>query len=321
MKRILPALLTALILLLSACSQGLDISAKPEDPRTVVRIGSTKINRDYYYYVFMNTWNDLCGGERDIIYGDPVMQAELNDRVLETLSRNTAIEQLAKKYGVKLTQEDRELIRSRLDALKNDPESDYAESLKENYMTEYTLEYVQSFDVLWSKIYGYVTDIGNGIVPCSEDDVKKSFSEDFSRIKYVMVSAEREDALDIARKVASLTGQTEFEELIRLYNDDPNMAALIDEGYYFIKGQIIPDVESAVEEMEAGQTSPIIDADTGYFIIRKYEPEQSYLDGNYKSVEEKYLAKQFNLMVEEIMNGFSIKYTALYGEFTVFGTE
>ncbi|MBQ9503171.1 MAG: type II secretion system protein, partial [Lentisphaeria bacterium] len=32
-----------------------------------------------------------------------------------------------------------------------------------------------------------------------------------------------------------------------------------------------------------------------------------YLDGNYKSVEEKYLAKQFNLMVEEIMDGFSIK--------------
>ncbi|MBO4770452.1 MAG: peptidylprolyl isomerase [Clostridia bacterium] len=321
MKKILPAILMVFVLALSSCSQVLDISAKPEDSRTVVRIGSTKINRDYYYYVFMNTWSDLCGGDMDLIYGDPVMQAELNDMVLETLSRNTAIEQLAKKHGVKLTSEEKELIKSRLDALKNDPESDYAESLKSNYMTEYTLEYVQSFEVLWGKVYSYVTDIGNGIVPCSGDDVKKSFSEDFGRIKYVMVSKDREDALDIARTVATLTDREEFEELIRQYNDDANMDALVDDGYYFIKGQIIPDVEEAVAEMETGQISPVIDTDIGYFIIKKFEPEQSYLDSNYKSVEEKYLAKQFNAMVDEIMDGFSIKYTALYREFTVFKTE
>ena len=73
--------------------------------------------------------------------------------------------------------------------------------------------------------------------------------------------------------------------------------------------------------METGQISPVIDTDIGYFIIKKFEPEQSYLDSNYKSVEEKYLAKQFNAMVDEIMDGFSIKYTALYREFTVFKTE
>lgn len=311
MKKIIIIILVA-VLLLASCSPS------PKDSRTVLKIGDKKINYDYFRYVWMNTRDDLSGGDEIVVQNDYALQMELNDSVLNTLLRNCAIEKVAEKYNISLSKDEKRTIKAWINDQKAAFGDDYEKSLSDCYMNEYLLWYLQCFNSLWSKTYDYVTDITNGIIPCTDELIMDSVRNEFFCIKYIMISDETENARSLADEVRRLCTKRDFEDLISEYNTDDNMKSKIDCGYYFIKGEMIEDIESTVSDMEIGEISPIIDTDSGYFIIRRYKIDERYISENMGDMEEKYLAGRFNEMVEKMIDELEVEYTKLYGKLNVY---
>lgn len=112
----------------------------------------------------------------------------------------------------------------------------------------------------------------------SEDKVKEFYEvhkDDFvtplkMRASHIMVDTE-EEAKEVLQK---LNEGGDFAQLSKQYSKDPSKERGGDIGY-FIKGQLMPQIEEVCLKLEVGQTSDIIRTKFGYHIIRltdKVEP-------------------------------------------------
>ena len=317
MKKILLSLISiSLVLTLFACS------VKPENGKTVLKVGGKNINYDYYRYVFLNTRDDLDGGDRSVWASDIALQLELTDSVLATIRHNRAIELLADEYGVSLSSDEKKEIRQWVSDQKAALGDNWDESLKNAYLTEYMITYLKEFETLWDKIFNYITNEMNGIIRISDNELIDIIPERFTRILFVMIPKDSENALDTAREVRqkALDGE-DFRELAAEYNDPDAVSYNVEDGYYFVEGEILPDVESEIKELEIGEISGIIDTDTGYFIIKRLEIDSNYVDKNLEEFRTNYYARYFNDLVEKIESDIETVPTDYYSELTVFTVE
>lgn len=112
----------------------------------------------------------------------------------------------------------------------------------------------------------------------SEDEIKEFYEahkDDFvtplkMRASHIMVDTE-EGAKEVLQK---LSDGGDFAQLAKEYSKDPSKERGGDIGY-FVKGQLMPQIEEVCLKLEVGQTSDMIRTKFGYHIIRltdKVEP-------------------------------------------------
>ena len=105
----------------------------------------------------------------------------------------------------------------------------------------------------------------------TEDKIKEFYAmhkDDFVtplklRASHIMVDTEAE-ANEVLQK---LKDGGDFAELAKQYSKDPSKARGGDLGY-FIKGQLMPEIEDACFKLQVGQLSDIIKTKFGYHIIK-----------------------------------------------------
>ncbi|MGM9615465.1 MAG: peptidylprolyl isomerase [Oscillospiraceae bacterium] len=76
-----------------------------------------------------------------------------------------------------------------------------------------------------------------------------------------------------------------FDELCAEYTEDTGYAYYPD-GYVFVEGQMVTEFEDAVEAMEVGQLSGLVESDYGYHIIMRIPVEPDAVIGTTSSGEE-----------------------------------
>lgn len=104
------------------------------------------------------------------------------------------------------------------------------------------------------------------------------------RASHIQVETESQ-ANDILQKLKS---GGDFGELARQYSKDPSMQNGGDIGY-FTKGQLLPEIESAVFELKIGEISDLIRTQIGYHIIKltdRIEPHVAELSEVRKKIEK-----------------------------------
>lgn len=307
-----------IIVFLSSCSGP---GPAPSDGRTVLTIGGTKINYDLYRYVFLNTRDDMDGGDHTVWQGDYAAQAELNDAVLEVLTRNTAIEKLAAKYGIKLSADEKREAADAVAAKAAVTGSDGKtgrDLLEDAHMTEYAAYYVSCFTSLWGKIYNHVTNEENGILRFSDEELISAVPEKFTCISYVYIPRDKENALQLALEASEkISGGADFGDIVTEYGSDPDMSARLEHGYYYVEGEIIDGVADEAAALGPGETSGVIDLGQGYFIIRRLPVDMDYVRSDLSTFRTKYLAHLFNVMVDETAAGLDVKYGKPYASLTV----
>jgi len=69
----------------------------------------------------------------------------------------------------------------------------------------------------------------------------------------------------------ALAGE-DFDTLIQTYGEDPGMITYPD-GYTFVRGDMVPEFESATIELEIGEISGLVISDFGIHIIKRTEPD------------------------------------------------
>lgn len=311
MKKIICAVLVFSTLLLCSCSSKI----KPDDNRTVLTVGGSDICYDYFKYVFLNTKYDMDGGDSSFFENSPEKLNELKKSVLETIVNNRAIELLAQKYGVKLTDSEKKSINEYIKDLKKS-DADYKQSMKDAFMTDYTLWYLTSFSQLWSKAYDHITSDESGIIKSDDKTVMEDVPINSRRIRYILIqftSDNKEQKAEKANEALQhvLAGE-DFASLVKTYCEDTNMVSVREEGYYYTRTQILEEIENEVEKLEVGGKSGIIELSFGYIIIERLDIDYDYVEENFNDFITQYKARVFNEMLEEIKKDMSISYTDLW---------
>ncbi|MBQ0101552.1 MAG: peptidylprolyl isomerase [Firmicutes bacterium] len=297
------AIILSCVLLLCSCG------IKPSDDRTVLVLSGKNINHDYYRYVYMNTAAD---------YEDPGEHGdEIAASALKTLIHNRAIELVAEKYGVKLSSDDKKAVNSWYKEQKASvSDEEWQKNLSLNYLTEYLLVSIQEFNTLWQMIYDYYTDEMNMVIRIDDKGLKDMIPEVFHNVMYVMISSDSENAHEKAVQVKALADSGEdFKKLVLEYGEDENMKSLIDSGYYYVDGEIVPSVEDEVKKLNVGDVSDVIETDLGCFVIKVLDIDGEYVDKHLNTFRTDYFAYMFNKEVAETEKKVTVEKKPLYDEF------
>ena len=317
MKKILSLLLVLITMLsLTSCSQ----APKPKDKRVVLTLSGEKIYYDYFRYVFLNTKADMDDGDDSYWTENPEKLDELKESVLETLVHNRAIQLLAKKHKIKLSDSDKKSVLSYIESMKEyDP--NYKEGMEEAFMSDYCLYYLQTFTTLWGKVYDYVTSPESGLVKNDDARVWADIPVNFRRIRYVMIEFDgenKEEKRAVAEAVLEKAQNgDDFVSLIKQYCDEPEMVSGAEEGTYYTIGQFLPEVEDQIEKLSEGQISGIVELPIGFFIFQRLPLDNDYIEDNFADFVEMYTARAFNEMVASIEETIKIKTSKIWDELSI----
>ena len=314
MKKIVSLLLiiAALSTLFISCGKGVKLP-KAENGRTVFTLGGEKIKYDYVRYVYLNTKADMEYGESESYWKDnPEAFEELKEATLETIVHNRAIQMLASRYKITLTEKEKKAVDDALGELKADKKS-WEQAKKENFMTDYVFAYLQRFSVLWGKTYDHVTSPESGIIKSDDETVFEDIPNSVRNIRYVYIEYDetnKEAKKALAEDILARANAGEsFIELIKKHGEDTTMANFIDVGYYYTLGSIDQTVEAEAEKLDFGGISPIIDVKYGFFIVQRAEIDFEYADKNIDIFVDFYVASKFNEMVSEIKESMKMEFS------------
>lgn len=317
MKKIIAILLTLVTLLsLTSCAS----APKPDDKRVVLTIGGEKIYYDYFKYVFLNTKADMDRGDDNYWTENPEQLEILKASVLETLVHNRAIQQLAKKHKIKLSKDEKNSILADIEALK-DADEDYKNGMKEAFLTEYSLYYINSFTTLWGKIYDHVTSPESGLIKSDDKTIKADIPINFRRIRYVLIEFtpenkdEKREAIEEVLEKAQ--DGVDFVYLIEEYCDDPDMVSYAEEGSYFTRGQFVSEAEDEIEKLKENEMSGVLELSAGFFIIQRLPLDNEYIEENFSDFVNMYTARIFNEMVAKLEKNMKIKTSELWDNLSI----
>lgn len=298
-KRVICALLAVVCLFaFTACNKTNNGSENQDVEITndtlVLTIGGMPVDYEEYRYFYLNTKNDMDGGDETYWTDNPDAEAALKESALTTLSQLYAIKTLAAKYDVTVSAEDSEYIDSAIQSMKDSyGEAEFLTMLEDIHCT---LDLYKEINELSYLEYGiYETLTANGDIGMSEEEVKAELlGDDYVRAMHILY-ADKATAEGVLAQAKAATDD-EFYELAQAA-EDPGMIGNT-AGYYFTYNQMVAEFEEACFSMEDGETSDLVETSYGYHIIRRLEKSPEYVDENYDSLASTVLQAKYYEIVD-----------------------
>ncbi len=287
--------------LFSSCAQN----------KTVVgTVNGQPVYYDELYFLVSN----YKGSVEEKTEGDvALMRQELDRLVKENIVKNYAILALCEEYGLKYSD-----IESKIDGELeryiteefNGEKSAFRKSCKEFGLSERYVRYTLGLDLLYEQLPAKYVESGD--VYTKDDDILNYIKENFIRVNHLVLFNDSEDerqanADKMAEAKRLLDGGEKLEALIgRGYSEDFNPSS---NGYYITKGTMIEEYEAAAFALKKGEHSDIISAysenNSGeyvscYYIIKRFEMSDEYLNTNFSSLKNDYYNSVINTDLEEI---------------------
>jgi len=230
--------------------------------RHIVRFSDYAEDIKTLEYIFENQGGDSLGVEA---LGDK----ELRERVLNKLIQNELVYQLAKKYNIKISNEDVEA------EMKKIVEQD---------------ESMENVEKILKSQYGW------GI-----DQFKKKVLEPFLIQQKLQEALAKDESLnyEVKKKAEEVlakvkSGEKSFDELAKEYSEDATAYEGGDLGY-FGRGVMVPEFENEAFALGVGETSGLVLTKYGYHIIKVEEQIK-----NEAGVVEQVRAKHILIRTKEL---------------------
>lgn len=138
----------------------------------------------------------------------------------------------------------------------------------------------------------------------SDDEIDAFIEENgYIRAQHILVETEE----DAEKVLAALEEGADFMELVDEYNTDPGMS---EDGYFFSDGEMVEAFETACKQLEAGETSGIVESDYGYHIIRRLEITDDNRHTVATSIAYNTVTELIGERTEEIMD--EVEYSDIY---------
>lgn len=210
-------------------------------------------------------------------------------------TQNAVLVEFAYRDGVVLEEVDINRIKASVTGLQIQLGENYQKAFAESPYTEYF--YYQN-SALYSVVFTKLAELyGGSNNPEIKNKVLEFLDEnEYVRAKHILIQfpganegrepneSERiqtlNKALEVLVKVNAMKDISEFDALIKEYNEDPGMEMNPD-GYYFTKGEMVEPFEKATYALEEGKTSSVVETNYGYHIILRLPVDDEKLTGSY----------------------------------------
>ncbi|MBQ8910964.1 MAG: peptidylprolyl isomerase [Clostridia bacterium] len=300
--------LATLLLVFASCGP----SYKKGDTTVLLTVGGIEVTHEQYRFICMKNAIILAGEDQGY-YSGPDEEAhlkELEKAVERELRLYYAVETLAKKYGVKLSKDDKDLIKEELQGLRAESktEEDYYKWLDNAFMSEHVF-YLQTRNYyLERNLFYHIIDEQNGILQLSDEQLKKDIDDYFYAAGQILIKKDGEDPQGTLEKVlAALEEGEDFYTLAERYSGDT-----LKEVRYFTTGEMQAYFEDTVKGLQIGQISAPVESDMGTHIIKREAITKDYIEKNLEAFRDTDLVRIYNEMLAEEAMGLEIVYTEDY---------
>ena len=269
-------------------SEGEDTDEIPELPETVytendgiivMNVGGEDISAAKLRYYILN-YRDQYGGDDSSLW---------ERAAVEEIKNTVAVEKLAEKYQVTLTDEVKktnvdDIVAQTIDLYNNDESTSYQEELDRYYMTDALFRELQENMVLQSVMYTDCFTEGGERYTATDEDILEYIHDNYVRVKHILIKTadlddeQKAEARARADKVLEeAKNGTSFEDLVTEYSED---GMDVDTGYYFTYGEMVSEFEDKSYELEIDEISDIVESPYGYHIIKRYAMDDNYILNN-----------------------------------------
>lgn len=211
--------------------------------------------------------------------------------VLDAMIDRILLDQQAAARKMSVSDEEvRAIVKNQQEAMGLDEEA-IAKELKKQNMTEELFYRQWKYQILSRKLLDYVTQ---GSIAITDEEIeeyhRKHYGEEGSdygkqtRIAHILINREAENALSKAEEVLALAKSGEpFAELARKYSMDESSAQNGGLLGFFVKGDLVTEMESAVEQTEVNGIAGPVATSRGYHIVKVLERvEEGQSSSRYK---------------------------------------
>jgi len=208
-------------------------------PAAIVNYETVGLSR---YYEEVKAVEDMVKNQGKEL--TPEVKKSIREDVIEKLIHDEIIYQLAKEYGVEVTEEEINSEKEKMIEQLGVSREEADKKLQELYGWD--------FDTFFEKIV---------VSSFYQQKVREAFFES-EKIQ----NETKERAQEILEKVKA--GEKTFEEIAREYSDDERFSQLGGEVGWVTKGNMPPELETAAFSMKKGDISDLIKTEQGYHIIK-----------------------------------------------------
>ncbi|MXW23040.1 MAG: hypothetical protein F4X55_01235 [Candidatus Dadabacteria bacterium] len=207
-------------------------------------------------------------------------EAEINSsEVLDAMIDRILLDQQAAARKISVSDEEvKAIVKSQQEAMNLDEEA-IAEELKKQNMSEELFYRQWKYQILSRRLLDHVTQ---GSIAVTDEEIeeyhKKHYGEEGSgygkqtKIAHILIDQEAENALAKAEEVLELAKSGEsFGELARKYSMDESSAQNGGVLGYFVKGDLVAEIENAVEQTEVNGIAGPVKSSRGYHIVKVLE--------------------------------------------------
>lgn len=293
-------------------------SAYPDMPAVITFVSKDgkeyPVTYDEFRYFQLSYKDYFDDGNETYWTTSPDMIERAKKLTVDEIMRNHAVLSECEKYGISLTEEEKEendRATAELVAGFGSREI-FDQALAVYYMTEYFYNYFQvEISALYNKLEAYYKE--SKMILTEDADIRAMLNtDDFIRAKHILILNDAGDDTEENRnKAEDLLGRLEagedFDTLMKEFSEDTGLEAYPD-GYYFFRGEMDENFENAAFALAEGEMSDIVESAYGYHIILRCPKENTYMDENYNDIRQEYLSLRTYQLLEEACEGWEIRY-------------
>jgi len=253
----------------------------------------------------------------------------INDAV-KAVALYRMIDRNAEIMGVTLSETDKENIKTIMSQNKEyfDNDKDYEAYLAESHLTEELMEYLLACSCKYYNIF--IKMFGeNGETISDTEAIAFGLENNYYRAKHILMAFANDEGVpypksEMEAKYAQLENilsqiksasdpKAAFDQFMAEYSEDPGLSAY-PSGYQFIKGDMVDEFQTAVENLEDYGISDIVTmGDYGYTIIMRLplEPDEAAISDIYGSTLRYHTA---NYAYESLANTWALEANIEYSD-------
>ena len=285
-----------------------------------------------YNATYLNSYMQHYGGgalDWDYTMSDgTTMPDYIKQDVLATVKQELLIENLANKYGVTLTDEQRAAIESDEQSFieQYGSEEAFDEELAKLGLRRETYERITATNYLYQNLYKLYLTEGSALYVSDEDLAAYAAAQNYITADHILLTtvdtatgealsdetiAEKKAlAEELAEKLKNYTGDdlaSYFAELADEYSEDPGRASY-PTGYTFTTGSMVKEFEDAAYALDEGTVSDIVESSFGYHILLRLPLDKAAAA---ESVREAYFTNFIDEQLEKVTLATSEQFDAL----------
>ena len=260
------------------------------DNDTVVTVNGEKVSVgefECYMYLIKNTIISSGGEDTEEYWNTFEIEGKkagdvVKDTALKNAIEYTLLAQKAVEAGVDSSEDTKaEQRKNYIEQMFGGDEASYIARISEIGFTDRDFTEIIMNDYLAREYYNR-----NVLPEVTDNQVKEYYNKNYFRAKHILIAISnyvsdtsdgQKEAFAKAKEVkAKLDAGESFESLFNVYNEDLGMEDN-ETGYVFAKNTIMPkNFEDAVEALEIGDISDIVETDYGYHIIKRLDAEKVF---------------------------------------------